>query len=236
MKLSVIIPAYNEENTIKKILRDVNVVLSELFLSEENYEIIVMNDGSKDKTLNYCEELQNEINNLRIFTNHINFGKTLNLIRGFDLANGEFVGFIDADYQYDPRDISPLYKKALEGYDVVCGVRELRQDSFYRKFLSLGFNSFNRLFFGIRVSDVNCGLKIIKKTVLPKLNIKYLKAKWFIDTEFLVRAYKKRLKITELPIRHYDRKEGLSKVSGLKLALETLFYGLLLKLELIFKK
>ncbi|MBI2564752.1 glycosyltransferase family 2 protein [Candidatus Woesearchaeota archaeon] len=235
MKLSIIIPAYNEENTIKKIIQDSQQALLQV-MQESDFEIIVMNDCSKDNTLKYCEEMQKKLKNLRIFSNHINFGKTLNLMRGFDLSHGEYVGFIDADYQYDPKDLPNLFKKVQEGYDVVCGYRKLRKDSMYRKFMSWGFNTFNRVFFGIKVSDVNCGLKIIKKTSLPKLNIKYLRAKWFIDTEFLVRAYEKNFKITELPINHYNRREGNSKVSGLKLMLETLLYGLLLKSEIIIRK
>ncbi len=236
MKLSIIIPAYNEERSIKRIIQNTHKILLDFFDKPEEFEIVVMNDGSKDNTLTYCEESQKEIKNLSIFSNPINFGKTLNLIRGFDIAKGDYVGFIDADYQYDPIDIPKLFEKTKEGYDIVCGNRSLRKDSIYRKFLSFGFNSFNRYFFGIKVHDVNCGLKIIKKTSLPKIQIKYLRAKWFIDTEFLVRAYEKKLKITELPINHYDRLEGVSKVSGVKLALETVFYGVMLKTELLIQR
>ena len=173
---------------------------------------------------------------MKIIRNKKNIGKTKTIIRGFELARGKIVSFIDADYQYDPRSLVPLIEKIQEGYELCVGNRRKRSDSLYRKFMSLGFNTFDRLMFGIKVQDVNCGLKAIRKSSFRNIKLKYLNTGWFIDTELLARYYKKDGKVTEVDIPHYERKNSESKVSAFKLALETLVYGTLLKFEMLFKR
>ena len=229
MRIAVIIPAFNEEKTIGSIVKDVDAVLKSNY---DDYEILVMNDCSTDRTFEVVARLRNH--NLKVFTNKHNLGKTKTVLEGFKISDADVFSFIDADYQYDPQDLPAVIDKVVkQGFDICSGIRQNRQNSHYRLFMSKCFNAFNRIMFGIRVKDVNCGMKAIRRSVFGRIQIEYLNAPWFIDTELLAKAYRKGLKITEVPIRHHSRKEGSSKVSGIKLAFETLFFGARLKAKLI---
>ena len=161
-------------------------------------------------------------------------GKTRTMINSFRIAKGDIVSFIDADYQYDPKDLVKLMEKVRQGNDICIGNRRKRQDSLYRKFMSWGFNTFDKLMFGIEVKDVNCGLKAFKKEPFKKIRLKFLTTRWFIDTELLARYYRNKSRVAEIGISHYERKNSVSKVSAVYLALETLVYGIFLKLDMIF--
>lgn len=230
--VTVVIPAYNEEPIVKKLVAD---TLDAIEKFTNNYEIIVVDDGSTDKTFEKVSSLHNA--KLRVVRNDTNLGKTRTMIRGFGLAKGDIVSFIDADYQYAPKDLISLINKVCSDCDICTGNRRsARQDSVYRKFMSFAFNSFNYAMFGIEVNDVNCGLKAFKKVAFNKIKLKYLNAKWFIDTELLARCQNQNIKIVEVDINHYSRREGISKVNCAELAFETLVYGFLLKKDFILDK
>ena len=227
--VSVIIPAYNEEANVKRLVDDTIKVISSY---AKKYEVIVVDDGSNDSTLKEVSSIKSK--NLKIIKNKKNIGKTLTMVKCFKIAKGEIVSFIDADYQYDPKDLIKLVEKVREGYDICIGNRRKRRDSLYRKFMSWGFNTFDKLMFGIEVKDVNCGLKAFKKESFKKIKLKFLTTRWFIDTELLARYYRNKSRVAEIEISHYERKNSVSKVSAVYLALETLIYGIFLKLDMIF--
>lgn len=234
MKITVIVPAYNEEKTIGRIVQDLDKILTDRY---EEYKILVMNDCSTDRTLEIVNQFKKKLKHLKVYTNEKNRGKTMTVLKGISISDAEIVSFIDADYQYDPLDLPVVIDKvAKEGYDICTGIRQRRRDSIYRLFMSLCFNTFNRLMFGIRVKDVNCGMKAIRKSCFDKIKIEYTNAPWFIDTELLAKVYRKNFRVAQVPIRHHERKEGKSKVSGVKLAIETIVYGVKLKTGFILGK
>ena len=227
-RVSVLIPAYNEEETIEQLVKAIDELFSENY---RDYEIIVIDDASTDNTLTICENLKKRINNLRVFSNNQNLGKTQTVLNGFGKTESDIISFIDADYQYDPRDLINVINEVKKGYDICCGNRKNRNDSFYRKLLSKGFNLLNRIMFGIKVNDVNCGLKAFRKGAMEELKLKYLDAPWFIDTETLTRAYNKKMKVTQVDINHLHRTTGSSKINTLSVIKETLRYSILLKID-----
>jgi glycosyltransferase involved in cell wall biosynthesis len=227
--ISIVIPMYNEEESIERMVRDTDSVLRRY----PEYEILVMNDMSDDGSLRICERLQGELKNLRVFTNPRRSGKTLSVIRGFNLSRGDVVGFIDADYQYDPKDIPKVVESVMDGYDIATGARTAREDPLKRILFSKGFNAFNRLMFGIRARDINCGLKAFRKESFMRIRLRYVNAKWFIDTEILARAIRLGLRVTETQISHHPRKSGRSKINLFGIVYETVTHGFLLKLELL---
>ncbi len=234
MKITVIVPAYNEEKTIGRIVQDIDSIFRGRY---KDYEILVMNDCSTDSTLEIVNQLKKKIKRLKVYTNEKNRGKTMTVLKGISISDAEIVSFIDADYQYDPLDLPTVIDKvANEGFDICTGIRQRRKDNFYRLFMSRGFNSFNRVMFGIKIKDVNCGLKAIRKNCFDRIRIEYTNAPWFIDTELLAKAYRRKMRVAQVPIRHHERKEGRSKVSGIKLAIETILYGIKLKTKFIFGK
>ena len=227
--VSIIIPAYNEEANVKRLVKDTVKVISAY---AKKYEIIVVDDGSKDNTFREVSSIKNK--SVKIIKNRKNMGKTKTMVNSFKIAKGDIVSFIDADYQYDPKDLVKLIEKVREGNDICIGNRRKRRDSVYRKFMSWGFNTFDKLMFGIEVKDVNCGLKAFRKNSFRKIKLKYLATRWFIDTELLARYYRNKSKVAEVEISHYERKNSISKVSAVYLACETLIYGVLLKVDMIF--
>ena len=227
--VSIIIPAYNEEANVKSLVKDTVKVISAY---AKKYEIIVVDDGSKDNTFREVSSIKNK--SVKIIKNRKNMGKTKTMVNSFKIAKGDIVSFIDADYQYDPKDLVKLIEKVREGNDICIGNRRKRRDSVYRKFMSWGFNTFDKLMFGIEVKDVNCGLKAFRKDSFRKIKLKYLATRWFIDTELLARYYRNKSRVAEVEISHYERKNSISKVSAVYLASETLIYGVLLKVDMIF--
>lgn len=227
--ISVIIPAYNEQSVIHLLVTDTLAVMSNY---TKLFEVLVIDDGSSDKTFEEVLKIKNK--NLQIIRNPENIGKTKTILKGFAIAKGSIVSFIDADYQYDPRDLPRLIETVRLGADLCVGYRRRRQDPLYRKFMSWGFNTFDRLLLGIKSRDVNCGLKAFRAQSFKVITLRYLSTKWFIDTEILARYYHHHYKVEEIPVQHYKRGSDASKVNCLKLALETFIYGILLKLNLIF--
>src|SRR3989344_1512759 len=233
IKVSVIIPAYNEEKSIGRIIKDVDQIFSDNY---KNYEIIIVDDASTDNTLKICDGLKKNYEKVRVYSNAKNLGKTKTVLKGFRLTDADIISFIDADYQYDPKDLVNVIAGVKSGLDICSGNRKKRHDALYRKILSIGFNLFNRIMFNIRIKDVNCGLKAFKKGVMDKINLKYVNAPWFIDTEVLTRAYNQKMKVGQVDIRHYHRETGKSKINTLSIVTETIYHGVLLKFDMIMNK
>lgn len=232
-KAGIIIPAYNEEKTIVKVIDKTQKVFSSI---KKPIEIVIINDASTDSTRELCEKAATKYKNITIINNKKNQGKTKSIIKVVPFIKADILAFIDGDNQYDPSDLPLVIKKIEEGYDICSGIRKRREDSLYRRFMSKSFNLFDYILFNIQVQDINCGLKAFKKELIEKMPINSLNAKWFIDTELLAKAYHQNLKVTEVPIKHYSRSEGKSKVKCHKLALETIIYGILLKFRLLKEK
>ncbi len=227
--VSIVVPAYNERPVINRLVQDTLTVISGY---TKHFEVLVIDDGSVDRTFEEVCKIKNK--SLKVIRNPRNIGKTKTILNGFAIAKGSIVCFIDADYQYDPRDLPKLIETVKRGADLCVGYRKHRQDTFYRRFMSWGFNRFNRLLFSIISKDVNCGLKAFRTESFKAIKLHYLSAKWFIDTEILARYRHNNYKVEEVPVRHYKRSDGASKVSCIKLALETFIYGIMLKLDLMF--
>lgn len=227
LKATIIIPAYNEQDNIQDVIED---VISSV--KYENFDVLVIDDGSTDKTNEICQELKQKYSNLEIMKNEPNLGKTLSIIKAIKLCKTDVVALIDGDNQFYAKDLNGILA-LTEYYDVVCGKIKNKYDSFHRKFMSRSFNLFNWAMFRIQVDDVNCGMKAFRTDIFKDMEIKFTKARWFIDTELLARSYHRKLQITQLEINHKKRTKGESKVNTLKLATETLIYAVKLKWELL---
>jgi len=226
MKISIVIPAYNEEENIQRLLRGVHIVFRK---NKYSGDIVVVNDCSTDKTLEICTKLKKEIKNLKIVTHKKRSGKTAAILSGLKIIKSKYMIMIDADYQYDPRDIPKIAKK-LNGYKLVSGWRIERKDSFRRLFFSYFFNLIIKNLFGIKIHDINCGLKGYATEMLRNIEFKF--SGFFIDTELLAKIYKRGIDITEVKIRHYPRKHNTSKINCIKTGIDTLINAIKLKFML----
>lgn len=227
MMISVVIPAYNEEKNIKHLVEDTSLVLKE---NRYRGNIIVVNDCSTDDTLKICKNLKKKIKNLKIITHKKRVGKTKSILSGLDAVKTDYMITIDADYQYDPRDIPKIVNKLKEGYKLVSGWRVERKDPLIRLIFSFFFNLIDRTLFGIDLHDVNCGLKGYSTEMLKNINFNF--SNFFIDTELLAKVYKKGIKASEVKVNHLPRKGDTSKLNVIKISVETIVNCIKLKFML----
>ncbi len=205
--ISVVFPTYNEAGNVKELHRLNKEVLDKI---GEPYEIIVVDNGSEDGTLDILKSLSP----IKIVVFPKNFGQTLALDAGLKAAKGDIVVIMDGDMQNDPRDIPKLLAKMKEGYDVVAGWRKDRHDSLGRKIHSRLANWLTRKISGLPLHDHACALKAYRRKFLEGLNL------YGIQHVFLaVSLFYKGAKVTEVEVTHHERTSGMSKhhlMAGIK--------------------
>ena len=202
MKLSIIIPMYNEQESLDSLF----VELSGLFGQEAETEIIFINDGSSDNTLNILESKIKNYPTWSIINLYRNYGKSVALQAGFDNSKGKIIATMDADLQDNPKEIHHLIEELEKGYDVVSGWKKNRKDPLEKKIASKIFNFFVRVFSGLKIHDSNCGIKVFKREVTEMLTL-YGGRHRYIP----LLAHQKKFLISEVVVDHREREFGISK-------------------------
>jgi len=202
MKLSIIIPMYNEQESLDSLF----VELSGLFSQETATEIIFINDGSSDNTLNILKSKIKNYPTWSIINLYRNYGKSVALQAGFDNSKGEIIATMDADLQDNPKEIYRLIEELDRGYDVVSGWKKNRKDPLEKKIASKIFNFFVRVFSGLKIHDSNCGIKVFKREVTEMLTL-YGGRHRYIP----LLAHQKKFLISEVVVDHREREFGISK-------------------------
>lgn len=203
-ELSIIIPAYNEAENLPFLCSEISVVMRDITY---NYEIIIVDDGSSDKTRKVVKGLYNS-DSEHIVGIHFraNFGKASALKAGFGKARGKIIITMDADLQDDPKEIPNFITKINGGFDLVSGWKQNRKDSFIKNSSSKFFNFATSLFSKIKLHDFNCGFKAYKAEVARGLDL-YGQLHRYIPVIVGNQGYK----IAEIPVHHRKRKYGKSK-------------------------
>ena len=205
MNLSIIIPAFNEEESIKPL---VNLIFKNLDKNLEDFEIILIDDGSNDKTWDEIVSVSHKFENIVSIKLSENYGKSDALDAGFKVSKGNFVLTMDADLQDDPSEILPLYSMIIDNkYDLVSGWKKKRNDPLTKTIPSKFFNLVTRLFSGIKLNDFNCGIKIYRKEVINSINL-YGEMHRYIP---LIAKWNGFNKIAEKEVNHNRRKYGVTK-------------------------
>ncbi len=202
--LSVVIPAYNEEENVPILYEKLKKVLDSL---GEDYEIIFVDDGSTDGTYQRLKQLAEKDSRLKVIRFKRNYGQTAAMSAGFEHAKGDVIITLDADLQNDPEDIPILLEKLKEGYHVVSGWRKDRKDPFLsRRLPSIIANWLISKITGVHLHDYGCTLKAYRAEVVKDLEL-------FGDMHRFLPALTKRrgAKITEVVVRHHPRMFGKSK-------------------------
>lgn len=214
MKLSIIIPLYNEEFTIKQVIRELNNIQMPFFV--ESFEILVIDDGSTDRSMLEVEKMANRHPAIKILKQTKNRGKGAAVRLGFSKAEGDIILIQDADLELNPADIPVLINAMHEtGVDFVNGSRYMpgivRPLYSYKRYLANKFFSFlTSLFINVRITDMACGYKLIKKSLLEKINLK--ENRFGFEAELLIKALRvKKNNIAEVPVHYYPRNEGEGK-------------------------
>lgn len=204
MDLSVVVPVFNEEESLELLHQRLTEALSRLDLA---YELIFVDDGSRDGSFAALQRLQAGDGRLRVVRLRRNFGQTAAFSAGFDRARGEVIVTLDADLQNDPADIPALLTKMDEGYDVVSGWRRERQDRFLdRRLPSIAANWLISLVTGVRLHDYGCSLKAYRREVLADVRL-YGELHRFLPAL----AHGQGARVAEIPVSHFPRRFGRSK-------------------------
>ena len=201
--LSVVLPAYNEEAVIESTVATCVEVLSVL---APDYEVIVVDDGSRDHTGEIADRLAAANPRIRVIHNRPNRGYGGALMAGFSAAAKPLSFFMDSDGQFDIRDIAELIRLREQGYRVVLGYRKHRRDAFMRKVNAWGWNRLGRLLFGLRIHDVDCAFKLFDTNLVNVCDVHAEGA--MVNTELLVKLKKLGVSHIETPVHHYPRKHG----------------------------
>ena len=202
-QLSVLAPIYNEQENIEPLVERIVAALDPLGRS---YEIVAVDDGSTDRSLEVLKELQEVRPCLVIVRHRTNCGQTAAFDTAFRAARGDVFVTIDADLQNDPRDIARLLAKMEEGYDAVCGVRVKRDDPWIKLVSSRIANAFRRSVLKDTFTDTGCSLKVFRRECA--LSIKLFKGLHrFLPMLFEMEGFR----VAELPVAHHPRTRGTSK-------------------------
>jgi glycosyltransferase involved in cell wall biosynthesis len=202
--VSVVIPVYNEEESVDLLCQQLHTALSVL---DRSYEIVLVDDGSSDRTWEKLVAQTHVIPHLRVIRFRRNFGQTAAMSAGFHAARGEVIVTLDADLQNDPADIPKLLARMDQGYDVVSGWRKNRKDTFVnRRLPSIIANGLISKITGVALHDYGCTLKAYRREALEGFRL-YGEMHRFIP----VFAHSVGAKIAELPVRHHPRKFGVAK-------------------------
>lgn len=206
--LSVIIPVFNEEESIHPLINRLNKSITNLKDKEHiaDYEIIFISDGSTDKSEEIIKQARAQNNHIKLITFRANFGKSRALEAGFKLAKGDIIITMDADLQDDPKEISRFIAKIDEGYDLVSGWKYNRLDPLEKRLPSKLFNWVTSKFSGIKIHDFNCGFKAYRKEVAKSISV-YGEFHRYIP----VLAKRNGFKVTEITVEHHKREYGKSK-------------------------
>lgn len=213
MKISVVIPCYNEEENITPLFDKLTVVMNDLMQHQiSEYEIILVNDGSKDGTLEKLIDCTRNNPKFKVIDFRRNFGQTASMAAGFEHATGDIIIPMDADLQNDPADITHLLTKIGEGYDVVSGWRKNRKDkAISRKLPSKIANKLISIISRVPLNDYGCTLKAYRREVLQNVKL-YGEMHRFIP----IYASWQGARITEIPVTHHPRMHGTSKYGILR--------------------
>ncbi len=208
--ISVILPVYNEQDNIRRVVISVVNFISGIF---DKFEIIIVDDGSTDRTSSVIENISEDTSNVRVIRHSKNIGYGAALTSGFKISQYPLLFFMDSDEQFNISEISRLLPYT-DHFDIVAGVRSVRSDPRHRVLMGKIYNFLICLLFKIRIEDITCGFKLFKKTIFDKIELKSKGG--FLNAEMLIKAERQGFSIKEIEIEHFPRKTGKQTGGSLK--------------------
>ena len=204
--VSVFFPAYNDADSIGPLVRDALALLPTL---ADDYEVIVVNDGSTDRTPVVLDELENELRRVRVIHHASNRGYGGALRTGFANATKELIFYTDGDGQYDVRELARLRPLLTGGVDVVNGYKIQRADAWWRKALGAVYNRLAHTLFRIPIRDVDCDFRLLRRRAVEKIEL--VSSSGSVCVELVYKLHRAGCVFVEAPVRHYPRAHGRSQ-------------------------
>lgn len=221
--LSIFFPVWNEDKNIE------NVVLAAIPVAQRHakkWEIIIVDDGSSDKTLEIAKKLSRENKNVRYITHSPNRGYGAALKEGLNNCLYDYVVFTDGDGQFDFSEVGKFIEK-IDKSDLVIGYRKIRKDNKIRHILMNLLKIWDFVFFGFHFKDIDCGFKMFSRHALDEL-LPLRSEGAMITTEILAKANLKKLKITEVEVTHFSRKFGDQSGANIPVVIRAILESLIL--------
>ena len=209
-ELSILIPLYNEEESLPELYQKITAVLIKL---NKSYEIVFIDDGSTDRSFEALEKLSRNDPKIRVYQFRKNYGKSAGLACGFEAVKGKYVITMDADLQDDPDEIPNLIAQLEQGYDMVSGWKKKRHDPLIKRHTSKIYNKVTSLVSGLKLHDFNCGLKAYRSDVVKEIQV-YGQLHRFIP----VLAHWQGFRVSEIVVKHHPRKYGKTKFGPFRFA------------------
>jgi len=217
VQISLFFPAYNEEKNIKKTVEDALLILPKL---ASDFEVIVVDDGSRDETAEIVKKIASKNGKVKIFSHSKNLGYGSALKTGFEKARFSWVAFADSDGQFDISELKLLIEKAGSA-DLVLGYRLNRADPLFRSVTTFGWKTLARILLGLDVKDYSCGFKLIKKEVYEAV-LPLVGEEKVTQIELLVKAKRLGFKTIEVGVHHYPRRFGAQTGANLRIVLKSI--------------
>ena len=205
--ISAFFPAYNDEGTIGKMVNDAITVLGKI---TADFEVIVIDDCSPDRSGEIADALAKKHSFVKVVHHKANRGYGGALKSGFKAASKEWIFYTDGDAQYDVRDLKKLVKEAeREDVDIVNGYKIKRADNIWRIVLGSAYNRFSRIMFGIKIRDIDCDFRLMRKKIFDRVNLE--NDSGVICVEMIKKIQDAGYVFREVPVRHYPRTSGSSQ-------------------------
>ena len=228
--LSIFFPAYNDGGTIPSMVLTAQIAARAI---TNNYEIIVVNDGSQDHTALVLAELEKQIPCLRVIQHTQNQGYGAALRTGFSAATKEWIFYTDGDAQYNPLDLALLVDALRGGVDIVNGYKISRNDPFIRILIGAIYNFGVKFAFGIHIKDVDCDYRLMRRTIFNTVKLESNTGS--ICVEMIKKIQDAGFKFAEAPVSHYHRQYGHSQFFNWQRLLRTARHLLILWRQLVLK-
>jgi glycosyltransferase involved in cell wall biosynthesis len=229
--LTVFFPAYNDAGTIASLLLVAHMTARTL---TDDYEIIVVNDGSPDHTGELLDEMARQFPWLKVIHHERNRGYGGALRSGFAAASKQLIFYTDGDAQYDPRELTRLYAALSPAVDFVNGYKIGRSDPLHRIVIGRVYHWFVRTVFGLRLRDVDCDFRLMRREVFER--VKLTRSSGVICVELMKKVQDHGFRIAEVPVHHYHRTYGKSQFFNLRRVSRTLLDLARLWVELVIRK
>jgi len=230
-ELTIFFPFWNEEKNVTHVVENAIPIASQV---AEKWEIIIVDDGSSDKTLELGRQLEKKHAHVRVITHSPNRGYGAALKEGFENAKYEYVVFTDGDRQFDFVEVKKLIE-LINRCDIVIGFRKRRRDSLSRHILMYLLKFWDFIFFGFYFKDIDCGFKLFTKHAL--MEIMPLRSEGaMITTEILAKATRKKLKIRQVEVNHYKREFGAQSGANIAVVVRAILESFILWFDILNKR
>jgi glycosyltransferase involved in cell wall biosynthesis len=229
--LSIFFPAYNDAGTIASLALIAHMTARQL---TDDYEVIVIDDGSPDHTGELLDEMARHFSWLKVVHHGTNRGYGGALRTGFQTASKDLVFYTDGDAQYDPREMTRLFEAFGPNVDFVNGLKIARQDPLHRKIIGRLYHTFVKTMFGLRLSDVDCDFRLMRRRVFEKVAL--TRSSGVICVELMKKVQDHGYRLAEVPVHHFHRTYGKSQFFNFPRVARTLVDLTRLWWELVVRK